>query len=217
MKRVFSLVVLLALFATSAAATGIRNTPHDLSSSSTATIRSDNVDDLCVFCHTPHAASTSVDNAPLWNRGVSAELLAADLSDSPSLTTASTPAAVVTEVNDSDARLCLSCHDGTSMAGGLVNPPAGVQPTFLNGVATVSGTANLFDGTDKLTNDHPIGMVYATAQGEDSGLRASPAGVRFFDGVMWCASCHDVHNNANAPFLAMNNSGSALCLACHDK
>ncbi|KIH77925.1 doubled CXXCH domain-containing protein [Geoalkalibacter ferrihydriticus] len=216
MKRVFSLAVALALFATPAAAS-IRDTPHDLSSSSSATIRSDNVDDLCVFCHTPHAASTSVDNAPLWNRGIGGALDVADLYDSPSLTDASKPAAVLAEINGSDARLCLSCHDGSSMASGLVNPPGGVQPTFLNGVDTVSGAANLFDATNMLTNDHPIGMNYAAAQGDDAGLRAAPAGIRFFDGVMWCASCHDVHSNTHQPFLAMDNSGSSLCLACHDK
>jgi predicted CXXCH cytochrome family protein len=34
---------------------------------------------------------------------------------------------------------------------------------------------------------------------------------------MWCSSCHDVHNNANAPFLNVANDGSALCLTCHVK
>lgn len=31
-----------------------------------------------------------------------------------------------------------------------------------------------------------------------------------------CASCHDPHT-ANATFLRIPNSGSAVCLACHVK
>jgi predicted CXXCH cytochrome family protein len=32
-----------------------------------------------------------------------------------------------------------------------------------------------------------------------------------------CASCHDPHESVNATFLRINNAGSAVCLACHDK
>lgn len=32
-----------------------------------------------------------------------------------------------------------------------------------------------------------------------------------------CATCHDVHNNANKTFLRVPNSGSQLCFACHNK
>lgn len=32
-----------------------------------------------------------------------------------------------------------------------------------------------------------------------------------------CASCHDPHETANGTFLRISNSGSGLCLACHNK
>lgn len=32
-----------------------------------------------------------------------------------------------------------------------------------------------------------------------------------------CASCHDPHVTANGPFLRKANTGSAVCLACHNK
>lgn len=32
-----------------------------------------------------------------------------------------------------------------------------------------------------------------------------------------CASCHDPHTSATETFLRINNSGSAVCLACHTK
>ncbi|WP_429885405.1 cytochrome c3 family protein [Geoalkalibacter halelectricus] len=208
-------------------ASGIRNSPHDLSSSAThGGVKSDNTAELCVFCHTPHAASTSVDNAPLWNRSYApGELTTAQLYDSGSLSLPSRPSQVLEAVNASDARLCLSCHDGTSMAGGLVNPPGGIDPTFADG-HTVGGSADLFDDSNYLTNDHPIGMVYADVVGAKDGFHADAGGLRLFQftpegqsavEVMWCASCHDVHSNANPPFLAASNAASALCLKCHDK
>ncbi len=32
-----------------------------------------------------------------------------------------------------------------------------------------------------------------------------------------CASCHDPHQSATPTFLRVDNTGSAVCLACHDK
>jgi predicted CXXCH cytochrome family protein len=53
--------------------------------------------------------------------------------------------------------------------------------------------------------------IFATVQDPLIGLYG--AGSAF----VWCSSCHDVHDNANQPFLVMANTGSALCLGCHDK
>ena len=32
-----------------------------------------------------------------------------------------------------------------------------------------------------------------------------------------CATCHNVHDNTNVPFLRVNNAASGLCLTCHIK
>ena len=205
---------------------GIRHSPHDLSSSAEHTgIKSTDLNDLCVFCHTPHAASTSVNNAPLWNRTVPAELSIAQLYDSGSLSSVSKPSVVLDVVNNSDARLCLSCHDGASLTGALINP--NVAPA---GLVNITGGGNLFDGGNFLTNDHPIGMSYAAAEAAKPGgfIAAGSIGLRLFqfvpEGVgdtitdaMWCASCHNVHNNEHGNFLAKSNAGSVLCLTCHIK
>lgn len=123
MKKTAFLATLVMFFAAGASAS-IVNTAHDLSSGSDATFRSTNVDEICVFCHTPHAASMDVSNAPLWNRPEITPLVAADLYEGSSLSTHSQPATVLAAVNASDAPLCLSCHDGSSMAAAiLVNPP----------------------------------------------------------------------------------------------
>lgn len=237
MKKVVILLAIASLLAAPAFA-GIRNSKHDLSSSSgiAGTLKSNNVDELCVFCHTPHGGVTG-GFAPLWNRsGATADLLSTELYNSATIEVGITnPTTVLDAVNASDAKLCLSCHDGQSLAGGLLNPPASasnVQPAFAGGDSIV-GNANLYDGSSKLTNDHPIGMTYdAALNTADSEIKLAysadfaDSGEKLplytksgdYTSVMWCSTCHDVHNPAKGtPFLNMSNAGSAMCLTCHDK
>ena len=41
--------------------------------------------------------------------------------------------------------------------------------------------------------------------------------IPLFGGTVQCASCHDPHDNTNAPFLRKTNTASALCSTCHQK
>ena len=98
-------------------------------------------------------------------------------------------------------------------------------------------------GTD-LTNDHPVGVTFPTTTGSGTDWN-TPGGVKgtslYFDvntntkmdkdeirtysGQVECASCHDPHGvpdpaNGNIfkpTFLRVANTGSALCLTCHNK
>lgn len=90
--------------------------------------------------------------------------------------------------------------------------------------------------TGDLSDDHPISFSYTAAEGDvnETGLHpvgtAETNGVRFFGAGknVECSSCHDPHvsyepaldgsaNAAYKPFLIMPNTGSDLCLACHNK
>lgn len=95
--------------------------------------------------------------------------------------------------------------------------------------------------TVDLRDDHPVGFSYKdvyderVSKGTSLGLRSPDAAVtasgdkvRLFGGSnqkVECSSCHDPHVDYNAPtgntalkpFLVMSNTGSALCLSCHDK
>ena len=211
MKKLLVMAALATLVATSAfAASGvITNSAHDLSG------YSNNTDELCVYCHTPHGGS---DDAPLWNRGV------ADMTLYNEYTSATLNA--VADLTVGDAQLCMTCHDGV-MNDALTNPPGTANPNFLGipGSETFTGTANI--GADDMTNDHPVGFVYNTALATlDTELHdpaATPAvAALLFSGEMWCSSCHDVHKpglaaNSDVPFLRETNNGSALCLTCHNK
>ncbi|MEO6486324.1 MAG: cytochrome c3 family protein, partial [Thermoanaerobaculia bacterium] len=41
--------------------------------------------------------------------------------------------------------------------------------------------------------------------------------IPLFAGTMQCASCHNVHDPLNVPFLNISNAASALCTTCHIK
>jgi predicted CXXCH cytochrome family protein len=214
MKKVLVMAALAALVATSASAITIVGTKHDLTAADTG-----NNDQICVYCHTPHSSNTAVTLAPLWNRDTTMLTAAGEVYSSTTLDYTAT----YTAINGTDAPLCLSCHDG-AVGNALTNPPnitgwTSVVPDF-------TGNAVIFDAAQQMKNDHPIGMDIPATGGADTGIRdvadiytaGLPAGaLRGAGNTVWCSSCHDVHDNAIEPFLIMNNTGSDLCLACHNK
>lgn len=219
MKRTALLTAVLVVLATAASAASIKNSKHDLSTGSSATIKSASTTEICVFCHTPHNPAQDV---PLWNR-TNPAAAGWTMYASPTISaTATTKLATGTFDADSISLFCMSCHDGVTALGAMHNVPvtgADALPVLAGG-----NSANL--GTD-LSNDHPVGFNYNTAATEDpTGLVAKATantalgGNAFFGTTgnnIECASCHKVHDPANAPFLRIANTGSALCLACHSK
>jgi predicted CXXCH cytochrome family protein len=166
---------------------------------------------ICLPCHTPHNANTSVANAPLWNHTVS--------TSSYTLYTSTTfnGSATITQPAGY-SKLCLSCHDGSvalDSFGGVTGT------TFITGKGNL-GTA--------LTNDHPISFTYNAALATTDGSLKDPTtalsglggtvAANMLEGgtTMQCSSCHDVHNKYNvAKLLKKSNAGSALCQTCHSK
>lgn len=232
MKKVLVLLIVGAMLATPAFAV-IRNSKHDLSSSSAATVKAGSGDETCVYCHTPHGGATGI-LAPLWNRSIPGGGFAeADLYNSATLDQVnSNPTNVLTAVNNSDAPLCFSCHDGGTLEGGLTNPSnADGSPAGGTLAAGVTGFMNLDASGEGLTNDHPIGMNYVAVRTADaagfnnetaadniSGLPLYSNSAIGATSVMWCSTCHDVHDQGGfQPFLNMSNVGSALCTTCHIK
>jgi predicted CXXCH cytochrome family protein len=158
--------------------------------------------EICIFCHTPHSA-TSTQLAPLWNHASSAATYT--LYSSTTLNAApGQPAGA--------SKACLSCHDGT-----VAIDSYGTR----TGANNISGSPLI--GSD-LSNDHPVSFTYdATLATADGGL-VTPAsgtqvvaGIPLFNSKVECASCHQVHNNGLGNFLRVSNAGSALCLKCHNK
>ena len=95
----------------------------------------------------------------------------------------------------------------------MINDPGDLTDT----TSTLLGPANL--GTD-LTNDHPVNFTFGAALiAADGELQAPTNAILFGVGAdqVECASCHNVHDNTNSPFLVTSNAASALCLDCHTK
>jgi len=203
----------------------IKNTHHDFSNTAWGK------GEMCVVCHTPHHANTTVSQSPLWNHQVTANSFT--LYNSPTLN------AVPTQPT-SISRLCLSCHDGT-IAVDAFGVNAGtyfIRPQTSRGVPIAIGT--------KLNSHHPVAILYDSALATQdpklynpettlSGLGGTISHDLLNGGVLECSSCHDVHvargtgscfdchdftypsYYLNTKSLVKSNNGSALCFTCHKK
>jgi hypothetical protein len=230
---------LFAAISTTNKISDVRGTKHNLSAAAngsatpsggtvpTRTIKASSETQVCVFCHTPHAAESTTPGAQLWNRKLSGQTYTPYSSSSMEADPTELAAAP-----GGSSKLCLSCHDGT-MAIDKVNvlngaPNATIAISGLtspvkmpSGSSTSGFTRDL--GTD-LRADHPISFTYnSTIAGYDGELRGpdgtvvgtrtqggTPPKMPLESGQMQCATCHDPHlrdkttGNGNAKFLRMN-------------
>jgi predicted CXXCH cytochrome family protein len=191
---------------------------HDLSPNGTSPAKG-TLSGSCLYCHAPHSGlngAAGVAQTPLWNTKLSSVQSYTVYSSSTLVNTPNPSPPLGT-----DSTLCLSCHDGT-VAG---SPGALVA----YGRVAITGQMSPSDvfGTN-LATMHPVSLVLPLKPNSDlvSTLTSNPpstadptGAVRLVNGNVECTSCHNPHvqkldpNNAN--FLAINNSNSALCLACH--
>jgi predicted CXXCH cytochrome family protein len=172
---------------------------------------------ICIACHAPHKADTTVRDAPLWSHQNSTQTY--------TLYNSATMRAAVGQPN-ALSKLCMSCHDGTV----AVDSFGGTAGTTMIAAASNLGTS--------LADDHPIGFIYSTALAAADGSLHDPttkivtigSGTQtrtgtiqatiLYNNRMECSSCHDVHNTFNAStthLVKITEAGSALCLACHNK
>lgn len=247
MKNLFILALLLLAATSVFAGTGpanIANTPHNLSYTSypgdlwyTYAAGTAAEEEICVYCHTPHGGSL---DAPLWNRDLTSLKGAGKFQHYASNTLSSTVGANNRAVN-AESLACLSCHDGSIGVGdSLLNNPVTGAPTNRAAFVVAGfgiqgpriGASNADTGaTGDLRDDHPVSFSYTAAYGDltnagdlqlDTAVEA--AGLTLFGAGqnVECSTCHDPHvdyfnNAAYTPFLAIPNTGSAMCLACHIK
>ncbi|AJE02472.1 cytochrome c3 family protein [Geobacter pickeringii] len=173
-------------------------TVHNMSKSApwaNASLRhwySSEVDQVCVFCHTPHNAKPSV---PLWNK-VNPTQTFRMYTSSPTLS----PTAKAVTAPGPESLLCLSCHDGRTAINVLHNSTVGVDsgdgsgdkrvkiagfpltdPSNPNAQALAMGSLPTFGTpyranlgkTDSdtyagynLMDDHPISFSYTASYGQ---------------------------------------------------
>lgn len=144
-----------------------------------------------------------------------------------------------TSVGDTPANTLEGLGSGVGLAMGALG--------FANYAANIGKLNDGSDINDSvyggnLMDDHPISFSYNSAQGSKptqlnditTVVAKSSNAIRFFgsENRLECSSCHDPHipygmdrmgtltgvgSTDLRPFLVMANTGSALCLACHNK
>lgn len=194
-------IVVMATFAFAQTKSTVIGTVHDINSGG------------CKSCHAPHNGSVATGGTDqntgkilLWDRGFTNVTFGTY--SSPTMNSVAAEVGTTTPAA-TDPRLysflCLSCHDG-------VTSPTLIGPTNTKAIGNVTKSAGL-------TNDHPINMAHDPTL--DTGLKtvAQVTGAGLFlygtSNTVQCASCHNVHNNTNSPFLRKANTNSALCTSCH--
>jgi len=164
----------------------------------------------CYFCHAPHNGVGGA-QVGLWSQKLST-VRNYTLYPQTEITNL-----VQQPVLGDQSNVCLSCHDGT-IAPGQTTPWGSIQ------MIGSMQSQDIF-GAD-LSSVHPFNFKLPLQMPADqnllssvvsSGITGNPA-VQMPGRNVQCTSCHNPHVqslDASNAFLVMDNTASALCLACH--
>jgi predicted CXXCH cytochrome family protein len=157
---------------------GISTTKHNLSTGGTGNAHvTTGTAEICVFCHTPHAADISTAGVPLWNKRLATGGAAFTTYSSSTMNAVGATDGQGGGSIGSVSLACLSCHDGAQAMDNMLNAPGSGGYDVAGGGAT--GLAYVWAGTSAnasgqminpaaglamlgkdLNNDHPIGIQY---------------------------------------------------------
>jgi len=206
------------------AGSGIIGTKHDLSASNAnATVKATTVDEICVFCHTPHHANIAFTGAPLWNKQETASTFTMYGTTIAGTTTDTAP--------NAPSKACLSCHDGATAINALINAP-GPGYDGQGGDSTTSPTlVEMTDGTNTypagtsvtmsmvsnyaalgtdLRYHHPVSITYNAPNATPD---LNPASLRPTDTPLtgtWLVK------TTNPTIATLLRNGKVECPSCHD-
>lgn len=184
---------------------------------------------ICIFCHTPHNARPQT---VLWNRNDTTQTFGHYSSTTLAIhtdPTARTSSDYKDEPNGS-SRLCLSCHDGVTALGAVLNGDAiEVNGSFY----TVMSGGNVFDRTKITNSHHPVSFIYNAAVRdrlnalEGAGTYQLPVNTKIRldrEKRMQCITCHNPHqtqyDDPSTPFWVIDGTSAtdahdSVCTECH--
>lgn len=213
--RGFIVAALAILIAPAVTHAGMAGTKHDLSAGSSAAVKSNSQTELCIFCHVPHNSQPTV-GRPLWNHAMTNQTLTWNPG---STVRGTTLPGDITSAALNGSRACMSCHDGTIALGDLVSGSGGtVSGPNVGPTGKLTGGVNFINPASMETT-HPLGVQKPAAVTGFTGFKNVPVGNAInydADGYVQCGSCHNPHDNTHPPFLKADNTGSAICVTCHD-
>lgn len=124
-----------------------------------------NYGEICVYCHTPHGANTTV-ALPLWNRTIKATTYTTynQLGTTSLTQTVSQPGAA--------SLACLSCHDGQTAVDSIVNMPG----------------SGRYDAASMTNQNTPFLNTWVNASGQNALVHATLSTPASGTG---CTSCHE--------------------------
>ncbi|MDQ1298438.1 MAG: hypothetical protein QG558_977 [Campylobacterota bacterium] len=201
-KVTTSCVLLVLLSIDGFSGSNIKDTKHNLAYTKGGIVGNVEDDELCVYCHTPSAAVSSIGSQPLWSKAGTSKAFSIYSTSNDSATPA----------NPSMA--CLSCHDGVNAVNVSGLNAAEMDPLSV-GSGVVRGVAR----------NHPVSVAYTSGV---AGLKIAGSSLVGWSGAtsindllrnnkVECGSCHDPHESTNGTFLRISNAGAALCTGCHMK
>lgn len=223
-KVIISVIISLAfIFAAIKLDAGIIDTKHNLSSTGPGTIKATSETQICVFCHTPHAA-TQLEagwKGILWNHQLSSASYT--ISDPAYSREFGTGLQLSTPIQpDRGSKLCLSCHDGTVALGALYNAPGpgGLDTTIGMTVTTMPATSAGYVGTN-LRNTHLVSIAYTdglvTDKNDQYNLGISSFQWKAFADGSWATSKIKLKSTAAQYKGAQNSNGTGVqCSTCHN-
>ena len=222
---------------------GVNDHPHNLSSLGSAGIRAaaGTEERICVFCHTPHSSSA---DGPLWNRndpiGPNGDGTFPLYGRPDDIEIDTIPEAQygTGQYPNGSSRLCLSCHDGVTAIGEVINPGRGSLP--LGSLGSIEDENPGSNAVIDMARTHPISFVYnETVRAAiitqkvssiptivDSDYSLPAAGILDGQNRMQCTSCHDPHLDTNDGVYTLpmwkkysgveNTDYEDTCNECHD-
>lgn len=216
-NQIFALtlsVLVLAAMASTAAATGVTDTKHDLNYTSNTVYFSGSTCDTCAYCHTPHGALTYSEYlGPLWNQENTETIVQDD-----GVLYSSDTIDMIKQDSDFNAfygiggvsNACLSCHDGVqamdTVSRGMSASSAFGQGTDADESIVNSSKADIGAGPGgpadatgivDLSDDHPVAIEYDTTR--DTAFNSNPKDdfgrslLHAPDDTVECTSCHNPH------------------------
>lgn len=202
-------------------------------------------DEVCIFCHTPHGGTLSgplwnhQDPTSATFTHYSSASLSTYLKGLQSDRSPNNETLICLSCHDGSVSV-YSLHNYSNDLPVITN-----QNNYQTDTAIVDGMparigSGPFASTGDMSDDHPVSFSYSSVLGsaeylaggsKENSLRTvvvasswSGEGVKFYGANfrVECGTCHDPHvdymsNAQYTPFLIMPNSGSNLCMACHNK